>query len=76
MGSRTSVASIDQRNKPAELEKPLVYYGASYLYAGNIRNDFFVERADFIKFASCRSTTRSTSRTSLTSCRCRGRRST
>src|SRR6185503_20926075 len=49
-GSRTSVASIDQRNKPTELEKPIVYYGPVNLYAGNIRNDFFVERADFIKF--------------------------
>jgi TonB-linked SusC/RagA family outer membrane protein len=49
-GSRTSVASIDQRNKPTELEKPIVYYGPVFLYAGNIRNDFFVERADFIKF--------------------------
>jgi hypothetical protein len=48
-GSRTSVASIDQRNKPAELEKPLPYYGATKLYAGNIRNDWFVEKADFIK---------------------------
>jgi hypothetical protein len=48
-GSRSQVASIDQRNKPDELEKPMVYYGPVYLYAGNIRNDFFVERADFIK---------------------------
>jgi TonB-linked SusC/RagA family outer membrane protein len=48
-GSRTSVASIDQRNKPDELKKPLPYYGAAKLYAGNIRNDWFVERADFVK---------------------------
>jgi TonB-linked SusC/RagA family outer membrane protein len=48
-GSRTSVASIDQRNKPDELKKPLPYYGPTKLYAGNIRNDWFVERADFVK---------------------------
>jgi TonB-linked SusC/RagA family outer membrane protein len=48
-GSRTSVASIDQRNKPEELKKPVAYYGPNFLYAGNIRNDFFVERSDFIK---------------------------
>ena len=48
-GSRTSVASIDQRNKPEELKKPVSYYGPNFLYAGNIRNDFFVERSDFIK---------------------------
>jgi hypothetical protein len=43
------VASIDQRNKPDELKKPVPYYGATKLYAGNIRNDWFVEKADFIK---------------------------
>jgi hypothetical protein len=48
-GSRTSVASIDQRNKPDELKKPVPYYGATKLYAGNIRNDWFVEKADFVK---------------------------
>lgn len=48
-GSRTSVASIDQRNKPEELKKTLPYYGAAKLYARNLRNDWFVERADFIK---------------------------
>jgi TonB-linked SusC/RagA family outer membrane protein len=48
-GSRTSVASIDQRNKPDELKKPVPYYGATKLYAGNLRNDWFVEKADFIK---------------------------
>ena len=48
-GSRTSVASIDQRNKPEELEKPVVYYGAVSLYAANIRNDFFLESATYIK---------------------------
>jgi TonB-linked SusC/RagA family outer membrane protein len=48
-GSRTSVASIDQRNKPDELKKPLPYYGAAKLYAGNIRNDWFVEKADYVK---------------------------
>ena len=25
------------------------YYGATKLYAGNLRNDWFVEKADFIK---------------------------
>jgi TonB-linked SusC/RagA family outer membrane protein len=48
-GSRTSVASIDQRNKPEELKKPLIYYGAVSLYAANARNDFFIEDATYIK---------------------------
>jgi hypothetical protein len=48
-GSRTSVASIDQRNKPEELKKPLIYYGAVSLYAANARNDFFIESATYIK---------------------------
>ena len=48
-GSRTSTASIDQRNKPEELKKPLIYYGAVSLYAANARNDFFIEDGTYIK---------------------------
>jgi TonB-linked SusC/RagA family outer membrane protein len=48
-GSRTSVGSIDQRNKPEELKKPVVYYGAVSLYAANARNDFFIENGTYVK---------------------------
>ena len=48
-GSRSAVGSIDQAGKPDELKKPLPYYGAAFLYNRNTRNDWFVERADFIK---------------------------
>ena len=41
--------STDQRNKPDELKKPVGYYGGGSLYAGNLRGDWFVEKADFIK---------------------------